>query len=109
MLVWQTLAVARHFTGPADTVGSLGLWGWRQHPVDLVGPALTLAAVIAGLMLLRRISLEALARRSTLVAQLRFAATMQDLRTVILLRRQLNQEHARRRPWYRLRPGGRPA
>lgn len=108
VLVWQTLAVARNFTGPADTVGSLGLWGWRQHPVDLVGPALALAAVIAGLMLLRRISLEALARRSALVAQLRFAATMQDLRTVILLRRQLNQEHARRRPWYRLRAGGRP-
>ena len=107
LFVWQALAVARNFTGPADTVGSLGLWGWRQHTVDLVGPAIAFAAVIAGLALLRRISLEALARRSALVAQLRFAATMQDLRTVILLRRQLNQEHARRRPWYRLRPGTR--
>ena len=49
-------------------------------------------------------ALEALARRSALVAQLRFAVTMQDLRTVVLLRRQLNQEQARRHPWLRLRP-----
>ena len=60
-------------------------------------------AVIAGLLLLSRISLEALARRSALVAQLRFAVTMQDLRTVILLRRQLNQESTRRSPWLRMR------
>ena len=51
-------------------------------------------------------TLDALARRSALVAQLRFAVTMQDLRTVILLRRQLNQEHARHRPWVRLGRGG---
>ena len=50
----------------------------------------------------RRTSLDALARRSSLVAQLRFAVTMQDLRTVILLRRQLTHEHTRRRPWLRL-------
>ena len=60
-------------------------------------------AVIAGLLLLSRISLEALARRSALVAQLRFAVTMQDLRTVSLLRRQLNQESTRRNPWLRMR------
>jgi len=56
----------------------------------------------AGVALLQRTSLDALARRSSLVAQLRFAVTMQDLRTVILLRRQLNQEHTRGRPWLRV-------
>jgi hypothetical protein len=38
------------------------------------------------------------------VAQLRFAVTVQDLRTVILLRRQLAAELPRSRPWVALRP-----
>ena len=104
IFVWQAVAVATDVHGPADNFGDLGLWGWRQHPSDLIAAGIALAAVIAGLLLLRRISLEALSRRAALVAQLRFAVTMQDLRTVILLRRQLNQETARRRPWVRLKP-----
>ncbi len=104
VFAWQVAAVAGDVAGPADTIGSLGLWGWRQHTVDLVPVAVAVAAVIAGFVLLQRISLEALARRSALVAQLRFAVTMQDLRTVVLLRRQLNQEHTRHRPWRRLGP-----
>ena len=114
VVVWQSAAVYFSFgdgsprvTGPAHAVGSLALWGWRQHTTDLIAAVVGLVAVIAGLTLLSRISLEALARRSALVAQLRFAVTMQDLRTVILLRRQLNQEHARRRPWLRVRPSTR--
>jgi hypothetical protein len=51
-----------------------------------------------GLALLGRQSLEALSRRSALVTQLRFAVTLQDLRTVTLLRRQLSQERSRNRP-----------
>lgn len=106
-VVWQGASIPVRILGPADTVGSLGLWGWRQHPVDLAGTAAGIAAVAVGLVRLRRISLDALARRSSLVAQLRFAVTMQDLRTVILLRRQLNQEHTRHRPWWQLRRGRR--
>ena len=102
LFVWQSVAAARELPGPGNSVGDLGLWGWRQHPTDLITTAVALVAVIVGLVQLRRISLEALARRAALVAQLRFAVTMQDLRTVILLRRQLNQEHPRRRPWVRL-------
>jgi hypothetical protein len=34
---------------------------------------------------------------------MRFSASVQDLRTVILLRRQLASEHPRRKPWIRLR------
>ncbi|MGI8800824.1 MAG: hypothetical protein ACR2KV_01425, partial [Solirubrobacteraceae bacterium] len=41
-------------------------------------------------------------------AQLRFAVTMQDGRTVILLRRQRAAEGPRRRPWLRLAGGGGP-
>jgi hypothetical protein len=101
-VAWQGAAIAWRVPAPGNVIGSLGLWGWRQHPVDLVPSALAVVAVVAGFTLLRRISLDALARRSALVAQLRFAVTMQDLRTVILLRRQLNQEHPRRRPYVRV-------
>ncbi|MBI4933854.1 MAG: hypothetical protein HY828_08255 [Actinobacteria bacterium] len=101
-LAWQFAAVAWHVPGPFTSFGSLALWGWRQQTTDLVAVALTLIGVVVGFVLLGRLSLDALARRSALVAQLRFAVTMQDLRTVILLRRQLNQEHARRRPYVRL-------
>jgi hypothetical protein len=100
---WQAAAVAWHVPGPFDLAGSLGLWGWRQHPIDLLAVAVAVAACVAGFALLRRISLDALARRSALVAQLKFAVTMQDLRTVILLRRQLNQEITRSQPYVRLR------
>ncbi len=102
LFVWQCVAVARELPGPGNSVGDLGMWGWRQHPTDLITLVVAIAAVTVGMVQLRRISLEALSRRAALVAQLRFAVTMQDLRTVILLRRQLNQEHSRRRPWLRL-------
>ncbi|MDQ3107255.1 MAG: hypothetical protein M3Q68_05555, partial [Actinomycetota bacterium] len=53
------------------------------------------------------LSLEAAERRGRLVSHLRFAATLQDLRTVMLLRRQLGAEGPRSKPWIRLRPAGR--
>lgn len=116
VFAWQSAAVyvsldnnSVSLAGPLDAFGSLALWGWRQHPTDLIATAAGLVMVIAGFSLLSRISLEALARRSALVAQLRFAVTMQDLRTVILLRRQLNQEHTRRHPWRRLQPSTKPS
>lgn len=102
LLAWQTVAALRHIPAPGTPAGSLALWGWRQHPVDALSMVVAAGLVIAGIVMLRRTSLDALARRSGLVAQLRFAVTMQDLRTVILLRRQLNQEQARRRPWVRV-------
>ena len=98
-LTWQIAAVAWHVPGPASLDGGLALWGWRQRPIELLALFVAFGLLIAGFAMLRRTSLEALARRSGLVAQLRFAVTMQDLRTVILLRRQLNQESTRRRPW----------
>jgi hypothetical protein len=104
LVVWQAAAVVWHIPGVGNVPGSLGLWGWRQHPVDLVVPALGIAGCVVGFTLLGRISLDALSRRSALVAQLKFAVTMQDLRTVILLRRQLNQEQARQRPILRVAP-----
>ncbi|MEX0847134.1 MAG: hypothetical protein WD023_05085 [Ilumatobacteraceae bacterium] len=102
LIGWQAAAIARDIPGPGNLVGSLGLWGWRQRPIDWIAIVATVALVATGLVLVARTSLDALARRSSLVAQLRFAVTMQDLRTVILLRRQLSYEHTRSRPWFRL-------
>ncbi|CAB4883556.1 unannotated protein [freshwater metagenome] len=103
---WQSAAIVKHIVGPANLLGSLSLWGMRERAIDLVAPAVIVAIVAVGLLLLRRTSLDALARRSGLVAQLHFAVTMQDLRTVMLLRRQLSQENTRSRPWVRLRRSG---
>ena len=103
---WQGAAIIKHIVGPANLHGSLALWGMRERGIDLIAIAVTLAMCGAGLLLLRRTSLDALARRSGLVAQLHFAVTMQDLRTVMLLRRQLSQENTRARPWIRLRRSG---
>ena len=44
-------------------------------------------------------SLEPLRQRSALVSQMRFAASLQDMRTVVLLHRQLSMEKSRSRPW----------
>ena len=101
-IAWQAASIADVLPGPADIDGSLALWGWRQRGVDVFALVLTLALVGLGVAMVARTSLDALARRSSLVAQLRFAVTMQDLRTVILLRRQLSHEHTRARPWIQL-------
>lgn len=104
MVVWQTIAacgVIAETAGPTTPGGGLALWGWRQRAVELSVVAVAALGIAIGFALLRRTSLEALAQRSSLVAQLRFAVTMQDLRTVVLLRRQLNNEHVRQQPWRR--------
>lgn len=93
-------------TSPTDPFGRLALWPLRFHPIGLAAVGVAVALLLAGLSLLGRVSLEAAERRSTLVGQLRFAATLQDLRTVIVLRRQLAMELPRLRPWVRLRVKG---
>ena len=91
---------------PTQPFGALALWPLEVDLLGLVPVALAGALLLAGLPLLGAVSLEAAERRSTLVGQLRFAATLQDLRTVILLRRQLSLELPRQRPWVRWRVRG---
>jgi hypothetical protein len=86
--------------GLCDSFGSLAIWPIRVHWLDLVAVGVAAAVAAFGWVRIDRLSVEQLARRSGLVSQLRFAATMQDLRTVVLLRRQLSLEHARQRPWF---------
>lgn len=109
VLAAQGLAVVGVLPGgPGDTIGSLALWGLRQEPVDLVGIGVVASAALAALLCAGHLRVEPLVRRGDLVSQLRFAVTMQDLRTVVLLRRQLRGEQPRPTPWLRLRasPGG---
>lgn len=102
LVVWQTgVALARTaFPGPFDSVGSVALWPLRFRPIDIVMMLVMAAATGTALQYAGRLSLEALSRRSSLVAQLKFAVTLQDIRTVVLLRRQLSQEHMRERAWF---------
>jgi hypothetical protein len=99
-------AVGAIGASPSAPFGDLVLWPMRFHVTGLLPVVVAAALVLAGLSLLGRVSLEATERRSTLVGQLRFAATLQDLRTVIVLRRQLAMELPRLRPWIRLRVRG---
>jgi hypothetical protein len=95
--------VAKVTTSPASLVGEVALWPVHLHAVAIVGVLVALALPVAGMLVVGGVSLEAMERRSGLVGQLRFAATVQDVRTIVVLHRQLAQEHARRDPWARLR------
>lgn len=103
--VWQIAAAipSNEIRGPFDPIGRVFLWPLEGRPIDLtvlfvVGGSAAIPVVTAG-----RFSLESLARRSALVSQLRFAVTLQDIRTVVLLRRQLGGEFSRTEPWIRAR------
>jgi hypothetical protein len=89
-----------------EPFGQLLLWPLRFRSFGLLPPLVALVLVAIGMSVVGAASLEAAERRSSLVTQLRFAATLNDLRTVVLLRRQLAMETARRNPWIRLRVRG---
>jgi hypothetical protein len=103
VLAWSAAdAVTGTVTSPASLLGQVALWPLTFHPFDLVVLVLAAAAVAAGLAVVGGTALEASERRASLVGQIRFAATLQDIRTVIVLRRQLAQELPRQQPWLRL-------
>lgn len=111
LVAWSALDLALGWnSSPATMLGDLAMLP-LQHGVDALlaalGAALALAAFAAGLLGIGGVGLEAAQRRAQLVAEMRFSASVQDLRTVILLRRQLASELPRRRPWLRL--GGKQA
>ena len=91
---------------PTAAFGALVLWPLDWAPQGLLVVAVAVLLVAVGITLLGRTSIEDAERRSRLVGQLRFAATLQDLRTVIVLRRQLAMELPRLRPWVRVRVRG---
>jgi len=103
LLAWSGVDVVTHrVTSPMGLLGQLALTPVRFHPVALVVIAITVLVAGVGVLGIGGMSLEQAERRATLASQIRFALTLQDLRTVVLLRRQLSQEQSRPRPWVRL-------
>lgn len=92
---------------PPALLGRVALWGLSFEPISLVGAAAPVVVATAGLLAVGGTSLEAARRRAGLVSELRFAVTLQDVRTVVLLRRRLSEERPRNRPWSRLGDRGR--
>ncbi len=105
ILAWQGAVTftGSSIAGPFDFIGSISRW-WLNgvHVPDIVAIAVVLLITAVAVSLAGRLSLEALSRRSSLVSQLKFAVTLQDIRTVVLLRRQLSQEHMRVKPWVKV-------
>lgn len=110
LLAWSAADLALGWTSsPATMLGELATLPLQSGtPVVLagLGVAVVLALTAIGLSGVGGILLEAARRRAALTAELRFSASVQDLRTVILLRRQLASERPRRRPWLRLPVAG---
>jgi hypothetical protein len=105
LLVWSTADASFDVaTSPLTYLGRLALWPIEHDPLSFVALVPVLVLAVAGLRMVGGLSLESAERRGRLVSHLRFAATLQDLRTVMLLRRQLAAEVPREKPWIRLRP-----
>jgi hypothetical protein len=110
LIVWSAadLATGAH-TAPGTLLGRLALLPISSGAVAVasaaVGSVLALAVAAAGLVFIGGLSVEAAERRARLVGELRFAATLQDIRTVIVLHRQLALQLPRMRPWFRVGQG----
>ena len=108
LVAWSVADLALGSTSsPATMLGALATLPLQKGaPAALsgLGVAAVLALLGAGLLGIGGLLLEAARRRAALTAELRFSASVQDLRTVVLLRRQLASELPRRRPWLRLPP-----
>ena len=100
-IAWAAADLAFGTTlSPTTQIGRLALAPLHWSPLALVGVGVALVPLLLGLALAGGTSLEAAQRRAGLVGHLRFAATMQDLRTVMILHRQLAQQLPRSRPWW---------
>jgi hypothetical protein len=107
LVAWAGLDLALHVTtSPTSWIASIATLAVRTRYVAVAGPIVAIALAVAGFAAIGGVSIEAALRRSGLVGQLRFAATVQDLRVVILLHRQLASELPRRKPWVRHRARG---
>ena len=103
VVAWSVVdLLTEHMTSPLTLLAQVAFWPITFRATALVGIALVVLVVVLALRRIGDLSLEHAMRRAGLVAQLRFAVTLQDVRTVVLLRRQLSQEHPRLRPWIRV-------
>lgn len=104
MVGWSTADLLwSRATSPATLLGQLATRPAGVSGAPWVGVACAVGVAAAGVGLLGGTAIPAAQRRSALLSQLRFAVTLQDVRSVVLLRRLLAQEAPRARPWLRLR------
>ena len=101
LVAWQgaTVFLPSHPHGPFTAFGLIAFAHIDPSPV--IGAVVFVVLTALALARTGNLRIEALARRSALVSQLKFAVTLQDIRTVVLLRRQLSQEHMREKPWFK--------
>lgn len=101
LVAWSAADLSgRGPTAPLTFLGRMALWPLRFDPLAIIPGGIAVAAVILGVRAVSGLSLEAAERRTALVGQIKFAATLQDLRTVLVLRRQLSMEVSRVDPWF---------
>ncbi len=97
---WSVLdIVTEGETSPFTVLGRAAFWGDRFWAWALLWCVPVAVAAVMGLGWLGGGSVEDARRRTALVGQLRFAVAQRDLRTVMLLRRQLASDLPRVRPW----------
>ena len=103
LIGWSAIdVVSKHATSPFTLLAQIAFWPITFRALALVSIPIVVLVVWLGLSRIGDLSIEHALRRAGLVSQLRFAVTLQDVRTVVLLRRQLSQEHPRLRPWIRI-------
>ena len=101
LVLWSVLDVATGTaTSPTAQLGRIALLPLTTSPLAVIGALWPLALLAAALAVAGGVSLEALRRRAYLLGELRFAATLQDMRSVIVLHRELAQDLPRSRPWW---------
>lgn len=108
VLAWSAVDIAAKVqTSPLTFLATIAFFPLQLDPLALVGVAIVPVVVWLGFSGLAGTSIEEARKRAGLVSQLRFAVTLQDIRTVVLLRRQLANELPRNRPWIRTKRAGR--
>lgn len=94
-------------SAPTTALGRIGFWPYRPPgAAAVVAVAGVVVLSVVGRSTIGGLSIEAARRRSRLLGQMRFAVTRQDVRTAVVLHRQLSAERHRTRPWFRV-PSGR--
>jgi len=102
LIAWSVVdASGRGPTAPFTFAGALAIWPLHVDPLAAIPIIVAVALLVIGFRQVSGTSLESAERRTSLVGQLKFAVTLQDLRTVLVLRRQLAMELPRNRPWIR--------
>lgn len=108
VVAWATIDLATGLvTAPTSAIAAVAVLALQVHPAVAAAPLVVAGVLVVAVRGLGRLSPEAARRRAGLVSQLRFAATLQDVRAIVLLRRQLSQERPRSRPWLGLGRRGR--